>query len=57
MPTYLVNWEIDIEADSPEAAAKQALLVQKMGELTHFEVERMSDGKIFLIDITDESNK
>jgi len=29
MTDYLVTWKIDIEADSPEEAAKEALLIQK----------------------------
>lgn len=29
MKTYLVRWEIDIEADSFKEAAEQALLIQR----------------------------
>jgi hypothetical protein len=29
MKTYLVRWEIDIEADSPEEAAARALMIQR----------------------------
>ncbi len=29
MPTYLVRWEIDIEADNPVEAAAQALITQR----------------------------
>ena len=29
MPKYRVHWEIDIEADSPEAAAREALAVHR----------------------------
>jgi hypothetical protein len=29
MPEYLVRWEIDIEADSPQQAAAQALAIQR----------------------------
>lgn len=29
MPSYLVTWVIDIEADSPEKAAKEALVIQR----------------------------
>lgn len=29
MKTYLVTWEIDIDADSPEAAAREALRIQR----------------------------
>lgn len=29
MPDYLVQWEINITADSPEAAAREALRIQR----------------------------
>lgn len=29
MKTYHVTWEIDIDADSPEAAAREALRIQR----------------------------
>ena len=29
MKTYLVTWEIEIDADSPEAAAQKALRIQR----------------------------
>lgn len=29
MPDYLVQWEINITADSPEAAAQKALRIQR----------------------------
>lgn len=29
MPDYLVRWEINITADSPEAAAREALRIQR----------------------------
>lgn len=34
MTTYLVTWRIDIEADSPEEAAAQALATQRDPEST-----------------------
>lgn len=41
MPDYLVTWQIDIEADSPEEAAARALIVQRDAESTAtvFDVE------------------
>lgn len=40
MKSYLVTWRIDIEADSPEEAAAQALIIQRDAEsiATCFEV-------------------
>jgi len=40
MKTYTVRWEIDVDADSPEAAARQALEIQRDPEsiATVFEV-------------------
>jgi len=32
MASYLVTWEIDIEADSPQDAARQALAIQRDAE-------------------------
>ena len=29
MPKYSVRWEIDVEADTPEAAARQALTIHR----------------------------
>lgn len=34
MPTYLVTWEIDIDADSPREAAEKALAIQRNPEST-----------------------
>lgn len=34
MPTYLVTWKIDIEADNAEEAAAQALICQRDPEST-----------------------
>lgn len=41
MANYLVSWHIDIEADSPEEAAEQALQIQIDPEslATHFVVQ------------------
>jgi hypothetical protein len=40
MQEYKIRWEIDIEADTPEEAAKKALLIQRDREslATHFVV-------------------
>jgi hypothetical protein len=45
MKTYLVTWQIDIEADSPEEAAAQALIIQRDTESTAsvFEVLETDD--------------
>ncbi|HEV3458099.1 MAG TPA: hypothetical protein VHG32_16150 [Thermoanaerobaculia bacterium] len=34
MPTYLVTWRIDIEADTPEEAALAALAIQRKPDST-----------------------
>jgi len=40
MPTYKVKWEIELDADSPQAAADQALEIQRdwMSIATNFSV-------------------
>ncbi len=45
MKTYLVTWRIDIDADSPEEAAAQALTIQRDIESTAavFEVLETDD--------------
>lgn len=45
MTTYRVKWEIDIEADSPEAAAVEAREIQLDFEsiATYFEVFELDD--------------
>lgn len=45
---YKVVWTIDIEANSPQEAAKQALLIQrdKGSEATAFEVKDPNTGKV-----------
>jgi len=52
MPEYLVTWEIDIEADSPEEAAKRALLIQRDqgSEATIFNVTEENSDKTQIID-------
>ena len=46
MKTYNVVWEIEIDADSPEEAAKEALAVQR---------DRFSDAVYFTV--TDENDQ
>lgn len=46
--SYLVTWTIDIEANSPEEAAIEALRIQQDldSEADHFEVKLKSTGKV-----------
>lgn len=46
MSTYIVRWEMEFEADSPEDAARQALRVHRDPEsiATVFDVEHCEDG-------------
>lgn len=46
MPNYRLIWEIDIEADTPEEAVKEALAIQKdpCSIATMFEVTTKIDG-------------
>ena len=46
MTEYLVTWQIDIEADTPEEAAREALKIQRDldSEAKHFEVQEEKDG-------------
>ncbi len=57
MAQFLVKWEIDIEADDFETAAKEALEIQRdiFSEATCFTVIRQSDKKEldFDLDIPD----
>ena len=47
MPEYLVNWAIEINADSPEAAAEEALRIHrdKDSYATVFEVNELVETK------------
>ncbi len=53
--TYLVTWEIDIEATSPEEAAKQALEIQRdpNSEAVAFTVKRQSTDEKTDVDLLD----
>lgn len=53
MKSYVVTWTIDIEADSAEDAAKQALEIQRDPEsiATWFEVKDTKTGVVEFIDL------
>jgi hypothetical protein len=53
MSEYLVRWEIEVEANSPEEAAQEALEIQRdpFHEATAFEVRKSSTGEIYQIDL------
>lgn len=55
MTHYLVTWEIDSEADSPEEAAMEALLVMqdKQSEALNFTVIECKTKKKYSIDLDD----
>lgn len=51
MKQYTVGWFIDVNADSPEDAARQALVIQKGNSIaTVFSVQDNSTGSCELID-------
>lgn len=54
MPLYRVNWDIDINADSPREAAEKALQIQRDIEstATHFSVVSSQDND-FTVDYID----
>lgn len=54
MKEYLVIWKIEIDAESPEDAAKKALAIQQNPEntATVFHVE-LSDDETIIIDAAD----
>ena len=56
---YKISWEIDIEADTPEDAVRQALAIQRDPEslATVFEVRDGYGGFIERVDLTDYDNK
>lgn len=57
MTEYLVTWEINEEADSPEEAARQALRTQRNPEslAVVFSVQEWPNGKPVTIDLLEES--
>lgn len=52
MAEYRVKWEIDVEADSHEEAARIALEIQRDPEstATFFMVRREEDGDVNIVD-------
>lgn len=55
MNSYRVEWTMDIEADSPEEAARKALAVQRNPEsiATVFDVQADDGGDAVRIDLTE----
>ena len=53
MPSYLVSWEIDIQADSVYSAAEEALEIMQDKESCAlcFNVKRLSTGDVTIIDL------
>lgn len=52
MKSYKVIWEIDLDAESPEDAAREALRIQQNPQSTTvFEVHR---GRVTLVDLGEE---
>jgi hypothetical protein len=56
MAQYLVTWKIDIEDDSPEEAARQALEIMqdKTSEALTFTVKKWSTGEETYVNLLDE---
>lgn len=54
--SYLVTWEIDIEATSPEDAAREVLEIQRdeTSEALAFTVKRQSTGEVTDVNLLDE---
>ena len=52
---YRARWQIDIVADSPEAAAEQALEIQRREDsiATCFDVRTLPDGEWRRVDLTE----
>ena len=55
MATYLVTWTIDIDAESPEEAAVEALRIQQdpESEADHFEVKNQKTKKVTAVNAKD----
>jgi hypothetical protein len=57
MKTYIVTWEIDIDANSPRAAAKKArkIMLDKDSLATVFEVQEVdkNDAPLVTLDLSD----
>lgn len=56
MARYLVTWQIDIEADTPEEAAVRALIVQRDPEstATYFKVDDPENCETITVDLSDD---
>lgn len=60
MPMNLVQWEIDVEADSPHAAAQHAMVIQKRPDSTAtvFDViEHDGDGEAIRVDLLESAGE
>lgn len=56
MPSYNVTWDIEIDADSPEEAARKALLIQR-DPTSMAQVFDVSDGEeITRVDLLDDES-
>jgi len=57
MTSYLVSWTIDIEADSHEEAAIEAMKIQRdpNSEAGFFEVTEQATRQVKPVDLTDKS--
>lgn len=58
MAEYLVTWSIDIDADSPEDAAAQALEIHRDPDsiATIFKVRHKSSGVTIFVDTLDQQD-
>ncbi len=53
MKKYVVAWYIDIEAESPEDAARQALAIQRNPESLATVFDIKGDGSTVTVDVED----
>lgn len=56
MKTYLVSWEIEVDADDPKQAAQRALAIQKdpSSLATVFKVERRRWAQTLYVDLEEK---
>lgn len=59
MPSYKVTWEIDIQADSPQEAAEDALRIQRNedSEAVAFVVVQAATGEEFHVDLLEREDE